>query len=364
VVAKDIALEVMRAGRRDRRVLLGRGTGLPAESAHKLYTADQSGAVVLRVLQNRIPIKTLVLTVPKELPVGTEVELTLKCDEAMRIEARAEVAGQKLWAQIERPEAPRLDPSGAIESLIDESETIGRSLWGGLGQTYRREADVLVTGIREVIATDPDKLHALGERLHLLVTEFRADQASGLSPPWHRFESDLDDLRRVVYRAPAALAGMDRATWDARISDIEQRSRAAYDANDAPAWRRAYNEVQALYETAIQEEWSNTRIDDPAYLRRRVAVVVAHSNQVERLLTDFIPSADGEVKGLQLAERDRQIGAFQAAITPLAALQRGEESDATEVRRKLEAIESELTRIEGAIERIPALGLVAERGGG
>src|SRR5262249_23640355 len=156
------------------------------ESAHRLYTADQSGAVVLRLLQNRIPIKTLVLTVPKELPVGTEVELTIKCDEAMRIEARAEVAGQKLWAQIERPDARKLDAGGGVEALLGEAEAIGRSLGGGLGQTYRREADVLVTGIREVIATDPDKLHALGERLHLLVTEFRADQASGLSPPWHR----------------------------------------------------------------------------------------------------------------------------------------------------------------------------------
>jgi molecular chaperone DnaK len=196
-----------------------------------------------------------------------------------------------------------------------------------------------------------------------LVTEFRADQQSGLSPPSHRFEQELDNLRRVIYRAPGALAGMDRATWDARIADIEARSRAAYEANDAPAWRRAYNEVQALYETAVQEEWSNTRIDDPAYLSRRAANVVSYANRVERLLTDFIPSAEGEVRELQIAERDRQVAAFQAAIAPLGALQRGEVSDAGEMRRKLESIASELSRIEGAIERIPALGLVTERGG-
>ncbi|MFT3771042.1 MAG: Hsp70 family protein [Minicystis sp.] len=362
VVAKDIALEVVRAGRRDRRVLIARGAGLPVENAHKLYTADQSGAVVLRLLQNRLPIKTLVLEVPKDLPVGTEVELTLKCDEAMRIEARAEVAGRKLWAQIERPEAPRLDPSGALEALLDEADSLGRSLWGTLGHAYRREADVLVTGIREVITTDPDKLQALSGQLHQLVAEFRADQTTGLKPPWHRFEAELDGLRRVVYRTPGILAGMDRDTWDARLADIESRSRTAFETSDAAGWRRAYNEVQALYETAIQEEFASTRLDDPAYLSRLVNGEVARANRVEQLLADFIPAAEGEVRDLQLAERDRLVTAFQAAVAPLAAIQRGEVSDAAELRRRLDGIGSELERIKGALERVPALGLVTERG--
>jgi molecular chaperone DnaK len=44
VVAKDIALEVVRGGKRDRKVLLARGTGLPAQVAHLFFTTDQSGA--------------------------------------------------------------------------------------------------------------------------------------------------------------------------------------------------------------------------------------------------------------------------------------------------------------------------------
>jgi molecular chaperone DnaK len=98
VVAKDIAVEVLRAGRRERKVLLARGTGLPAETTHTFFTGDKSGAVVLRLLQNRLPIKTLMVTVDAEVPVGTPVELALRCDEAMRLEARATVAGQELWA--------------------------------------------------------------------------------------------------------------------------------------------------------------------------------------------------------------------------------------------------------------------------
>src|SRR5690606_24928342 len=73
VIAKDIALEVLRAGKRERKVLLARGTGLPADAAHTFFTGDKSGAVVLRLLQNRLPIKTLMIAVDKELPVGTPV---------------------------------------------------------------------------------------------------------------------------------------------------------------------------------------------------------------------------------------------------------------------------------------------------
>jgi molecular chaperone DnaK len=355
---------VLRAGTRDRRVLLSRGAGLPAETNHRFFTADQSGAVVLRLLQNRLPIKTLLLQVPKEMPVGTPVELTIRCDEAMRMEARAVVAGQELWAQVEPPKEPRFDPRGAVDGLLEEAESVGRSLWGNVGQAYRREAESLTAGIREVVATDPDKLSALCDRLRRLVDEFKAGPGEGLSPPMHRFESELDDLRRVVYRAKATLLGMDRAAWDARIEDIQRRAQAAYDANDAPAWRRIYNEVLALYETASQEEFSAVRLDDPGYLTRRLAGVLHYANRIEASLADFVPSAADEVRAMQIAERDRLLAALREKVTaPLGSLKIDEGTDAAAVRRKLEQVASELNRIEGALERIPSLGLVTERGG-
>jgi molecular chaperone DnaK len=364
VVAKDIALEVVRAGRRERRVLLSRGMGLPAESTHRFFTADQSGAVVLRLLQSRMPIKTLLLQVPTDLPVGTGVDLTLRCDEAMRMEARAVVAGQELWAQIEPPQQARFDPRGAVDTLLADAESVGRSLWGSLGQSYRREADKLAVGIREVVATDPDKLTALCERLRLLVDEFRGGPTETLAPPMHRFESELDDLRRLVYRSNGVLIGMDRAAWDARIAEIEERAHAAYNAADAAAWRRVYNEVLALYETASQEEFAAMRIDDPAYLTRRLAGVVRYANRIELALTDFVPAAADEVRAMQLVERDRLLASLKEKVqAPIQGLSVGDEADNAAARRKLEQVSSELSRIEAALERIPSLGLVTERGG-
>jgi molecular chaperone DnaK len=179
----------------------------------------------------------------------------------------------------------------------------------------------------------------------------------------HHFESELDDLRRVVYRAPGALLGMDRATWDARIGDIETRAHEAYRENDAAGWRRCFNEVQALYETAVQEEFASMRLDDPVYLARRLAGVVRYANRVERSLADFIPSVAEEVRARQLAERDRLLEGLRAKVaTPLEGLATVEGEDPAALRRRLEAMSAELERIEGAVERLPSLGLVTERG--
>jgi molecular chaperone DnaK len=365
VVAKDLSVEVVRAGRRDRRVLLPRGTGLPMKVSQAFFTGDQSGAVVLRLLQGRMPIKTLVLSVPRELPVGTAVELDIRCDEAMRLEARANVAGHELWATIEPPEAPKFDPKGSVERLLEDAEDTRRALWGVRGDAYRREADALTAGIREVVATDPDKLAVLCERLRRLVDEYRPDDtAGGLAPPLHHFEWELNSLRRVVYRASGPLMGMDRGGWEERIKDIEARAQSAYDEVDAVAWRRIYNEVQALRETAHQEEFAALRLDDPAYVARRLLGAVARANEVERDLRDFVPAQAEEIKALQLAERDRLLGLLDTKVSAVLGAITSTETDPNGVRRQLEQIAAELDRIEVAIERMPALGVVAEHGGG
>ena len=366
VVAKDISLEVVRAGRRERRVLLPRGTGLPMKVKQTFFTADRSGAVVLRLLQGRIPIKTLAINVPSDLPVGSKVELDIRCDEAMRLEARAEVGGQELWANVEAPDAPKFDPSGDIEGLLEQADALKHSLWGHRGEFYRREVDTLSASIREAVSTDPDKLMVLCSRLKHLVDEFKPDPtAGGLAPPLHHFEGELDILRRIVFAANKVLMGLDREAWEERIRDIEARAQSAYDNADPIAWRRVNNEVQALRETAQQEEFSSMSLDDPAYLMRRLKRVMMHMTVVERELSDFVPSADEEVRQLQFAERDRLMQALSSKVkAPLDGLTVDEDTNSNDIRRRLERASAELDRIDAALERIPSIGLVTEHGGG
>jgi molecular chaperone DnaK len=364
VVAKDIALEVVRGGKRERKVLLARGTGLPAQVTQLFFTADQSGSVVLRILQNRLPIKTLVVDVPRELPVGSPVEVILRCDESMRLEAQATVGAQQIQAHIEPPQSP----SGGtvdVESLLEQAEKAKRALWGGLGSEFSREADRLVVGIREVLHTDPDKLEALCQRLRHLVDEFHGGAAEGMVPPMQRMEDAFDVLRRVVYRSSDSLMGMDRASWEKRIDALYDKAMAAHEAGDGPTWRRCFNEVQALSETAYQEEFSNMRLDDPAYIKRRTLNLGWRVQRVEQALAEMVPSTTDEIRAMQMAEQQRINKWLEDGVAkPLKSLTSDETKEAAAARRSIEQIDAEIERIEAAVERLPSIGLVTDRGAG
>jgi len=364
VVAKDIALEVVRGGKRDRKVLLARGTGLPAQVTQLFFTADQTGAVVLRILQNRLPIKTLVIDVPRELAVGSPVEVVLRCDESMRLEAQATVGAQQIQAHIEPPQSP----SGGtvdVEALLEQAEKAKRSLWGGLGSEFSREADRLVVGIREVLHTDPDKLEALCHQLRHVVDEFHGGANEGLVPPMQRMEDAFDLLRRVVYRSSGLLMGMAREEWEKRIEPLYDKAMAAHEAGDGPTWRRVFNEVQALSETAYQEEFASMRLDDPAYIKRRTMVLASRAQHLEQQLAELIPSTTEEIRAMQMAEKQRLDRWLADTVTkPLRSLASEEPKEAAAARRSIEQLDAEIERIEAALERLPSIGLVTDRGAG
>lgn len=364
VVAKDIALEVVRGGKRERKILLARGTGLPAQVTQLFFTADQTGAVVLRMLQNRLPIKTLVIDVPKELPVGSPVEVILRCDESMRLEAQATVGSQQIQAHIEPPQSPS-GGAADVESLLEQAEKAKRALWGGLGSEFGREADRLAVSIREVLQTDPDKLEALCQQLRHLVEEFHGGASEGLVPPMQRMEEAFDVLRRVVYRSSVMLMGMEREAWEKRIDPLYDKAMAAHEAGDGPTWRRVFNEVQALAETAYQEEFANMRLDDPAYIKRRTLNLTLRTQQLEQQLAEIVPSTTDEIRVMQTLEKQRLDKWLADAVTkPLKVLAGDEVKDPAAARRTIEQLDTEIERIEAAVERLPSIGLVTDRGAG
>jgi len=327
--------------------------------------SDQSGAVVLRMLQGRLPIKTLALAVSRDLPIGTQVELTLKCDEAMRMEARAVVAGQELWARLEPPEDLKLDAEGAVERLLEDAEQLKRGSWGREGAYLRAEIETLTAGIREVLGTDPAKLHALGGRLRRLIEDYLGNPADPLQPSLEQFERELNALRRIAYSAKGTLLGLDREAWEERIRDIEERAHVAHTAVDGAAWRRVYNEVQALFETAHEEGFAARKLDDPTYIQDRIMAVSQYRLRILRALEDFVPSAAPEIGPMQTKERDRLMATIVDRVDPvLAKIASAEINVPADIRRNLDMVTSEIDRVETAHGRLPSLGLVTERGGG
>jgi len=358
VLAKDITLEVVRDGRAQRQVLLRSGTSLPAEGAYRFFTTDHSGAVLLRLFQNRFPIRTIHLSVPEDTEVGTPVELSLSVDEAMTMVANGEILGQTFWAQIEPPPARELKSWAQIEELLERVDDIARELWGHEANYFRERTDLLVAGIRETARTDPDKLQVLVGRLEEALEDYH-NRDQDLTPGYSRYVTLMDAIRRVVYRAEGgAKLGMSIDQWRERLERIQQEADQAFDARDQAAWSHAFNQVQAIWESLAQDEFRFVRSDDAEYARRLHANLRSEISESRTILMDFSYSANPETKHLQEREVQRLLDELERKIAE--PLERLNLEDAAHARRELDRLFEALHFVQKQTEKLPTIGLVRQ----
>ena len=358
VLAKDIYLEVAREGRPSRQILLPSGTSLPAEGKFRFYTADHSGAVILKLFQNRLPIRTIHLSVPSETEIGSTVDLNLEVDETMAMTASGEVLGQTFWAQIEAPPEREAREWREIEALLERVDQVERELWGYEERFFKERTEALIAGIHETARTDPDKLQVLASRLEQVLEEYH-DREQELTPGWGRLRHLLDAIKRVVWRGDDQLKlGLDAEAWRARLSAIAEQAEAAFESHDQGAWSKVFGQVQAIWESLAQDEYRFTRGDPEAFMRKLHAGVLEQVQEVMGKLDDFSISSNPETARIQsekLRELRQELKA--QAEAPLRQLDTANLSYA-QSRQQLDRIREHLNHIERQLEKLPALGLV------
>jgi molecular chaperone DnaK len=359
VLAKSLYLEVVRDGEAKREVLIERGASLPARGEFRFFTADRSGAVILRLYQNRFPIRTIHLTLPDDTSVGTPVDLDIEVDEAMAIVAQGEVAGQRFWAQIEPPPPQEERDWETIEALLEQVDEVGRTLWGLESRFFRRQADPLVAGIRETARTDPDKLQALAGRLEDLLAEYHNRDAE-LTPGWGRFESIVDAIKRVVYRGDSTRQlGMSTEQWSGKIATMEAEANQAYQNRDQEAWTQAFNQAQAIWESLAQDEYRFRNTDVSGQLKRLQASLRSEIDDLRTALSSFNTSSNPETEALQHSEIDRLTSELEQRVEqPLERLDL-ERLTAAQAKTELDRLWEAASHVRRQYEKLPTLGLVS-----
>ncbi len=359
VLAKDIHLEVVRDARVGRETLLTRGTSLPARGEFRFYTTDSSGAVVLRLFQNRFPIRTIHLTVPDDTPIGSPVDLDVEIDEAMAIVAQGEVAGQKFWAQIEPPPPRDVLQWETVEALLDDADEVQRKLWGLEAKYFRRQVEPLVNGIRETARTDPDKLRALVGRLEELMDDYR-NRDTELTPGWSRFEQVMDAVKRVVYRGDGKRQlGMSTEEWRAKLDQLQAEGREAYDGREQDRWSAAFNQVQAIWESIAQDEYRFRSTDAGEQLVRLRVGLIAEVQDLKTALAGYDYSGNPETSEIQRREVDRlQAELGRRVERPLARLD-VDRLTAAQAKVELDRLWEAAAAVRRGYERLPTLGLVS-----
>ncbi len=361
VLAKDIYLQVTADGRADRQLLVPRGSGLPCSDTFRFRTADSSGAVILRLFQNRFPIRTIHLAIPEDTELGTPVDLNLKVDETMTIVADGEVAGQRFWAQIEAPPPAEERDWASIEKLLQDVEEVQRALWGYEARRFRQDTDLLVAGIRETARTDPDKLQALVIRLEDIVDEFR-NRETALTPAWSRFEVLLDAIKRIVFRGDGGRQlGLSTAEWRDRLGSIEEVGRTAYADHNQEVWSQTFNQVQAIWESLAQDEFrfsSNTNPGEQvARMEGRLRELI---DELRSEIGGFARSLNPETRVLQ----DKEIASIEAELAAkIEDVLDGmdlDEMPPNHAKPALDRLFENASLLRRRLERLPNIGVVSK----
>jgi molecular chaperone DnaK len=95
-----------------------------------------------------------------------------------------------------------------------------------------------------------------------------------------------------------------------------------------------------------------------------VARVTAWAERVRADIDECALTSAGDLRKLQDAELSRIRTWFQDEVGKKLPELEAYESDPDGARRKADALGAELERIEAALERVPQIGMVTDRGGG
>ncbi len=353
VLARDLNLEIVEDGHPALHTLVPRGSHLPTRARKTLYTGDQSGALVVRILQHHLPIHTVVLPLPDDVRPGTPLELTIHVDAAMTVTASGTIGEQSFWARIDRPTMANPREWSDIEDLLNRAAQVAGRLWGLEARRFQERWTTLQVGIRAAATQDPHRLQVLARRLQTLLDEYapRKERTPGIS----RITSLLDTIRLIVFSSDTGRMGHSHDEWRPRIDALYEEATAAWEDDDDHRWRQIADRVQATFESVAQEEALFTRQDPARYAAQLQASTLRRLDLLREDLREFPFAEDPEHRQLQAKELKHLEGRIDALETSLPP----EVSPAHLADFKKAA--RHLTQLERQVQRLHTLGV--PRGG-
>jgi actin-like ATPase involved in cell morphogenesis len=232
--------------------LFPENTPLPYRGSHTFETADQSGRIVVPILEGNHELTRLeVHDLPPELPIGTPVVVEMEAHADYRIEATARLPDHGRSAAIDfeiRPaETARLDPETVRRELAAIAEEAREKVERCTAAAAIEVFEVRLRGLTDVIETElsePDpnraRLHdKLGE-LRVLVDQLPTpDQENQLEPSFADFSERLSAI------LTQAIEGRHPRLEEARpeAETLREEARKAWENRDPIAWRRIQGQL-------------------------------------------------------------------------------------------------------------------------
>ncbi|MFU8805824.1 MAG: hypothetical protein ACNA8W_18575, partial [Bradymonadaceae bacterium] len=232
----------------------------------------------------------------------------------------------------------------------------GNGRRNGIGSSL----STVVSGIRETVRTDPDKLQVLVGRLEDILGEFH-QQDSELTPGYGRLTTLLDAIRRLVYRSDdVRLLGLESREWQAKIDTMQADADEAFEANDQPGWTRTFNRIQATWESLAQDEYRFRTTNTEEHIRSLYAALTLTVRELSSDLESVVLSENPETHTLQEKYLTDLKTRFRTTVSE--PFDRLELSAMTpeQAKPELERLFEAAQHIRQQFDKLPTLGLVRQ----
>lgn len=258
LVAKRIAIRTVKG----LETILDAGTRLPTKVSQTFVTQDQSGSIRVPIYEGNVLISEVQLNdVPKDLPIGSEVEVELIFSQNYSVSARARVrqSGQEARAKFDIPpiRVPTADQVKTRRESLKSRWEIACKAGGEGDETAFKELEQLIEG---EFRTPEPKMAKIAEdlcELELLVfqCEALAIAQQALRPPLEDVERRLDQAEKNAHEK-ASNRQFDLGEFRSQASNLRNKARDAWKRRDVTSWREVISLLIGL------ESFAASSIDD------------------------------------------------------------------------------------------------------
>ena len=230
-------------------------TALPFSQQIKVETSDTSGVIHIRILEeNNLLGEILMTDIPKDLPVGSKIEVEVMIQNNYQIHGRAYVPALAreitVVIDIPVPIQKSLDEvEGDYQKLAGRADEVLRSAGAGVrfGDARAKRLQNLMQETKELTQASNPEVPMIQDRLDEIESLIR-DLGAGprFQPPRSTFDAKVNDAQELLEQAISHKPHIAQEGFDKQIEMICAEADKAYKAQNLAAWKDNYNRLESL----------------------------------------------------------------------------------------------------------------------
>lgn len=246
VLSRNYSIEVMDAatGQTALVQLMKKGTPLPCSQEYMFKTNSENPYFVhLRFFEERDFLKQIIMNFDPPAEPGTDIKLSILCDQSSRFTVRAEAGGTVVNAELEPSPTPELPQWDEVDKAIrDTREVIAMMSNPGTKIVAEKKLKRLSADLQNAVeAGDAYKAKELFNDMKSIVPP--EDAQPDLKPAKAQFERKVAEVQRLNQESEN---GSDEITREIRVA--ASAGYRAYDNNDQTALSKACQDLEEIRE--------------------------------------------------------------------------------------------------------------------